>query len=517
VFLVAIFFVPLYSFDYDLIVIGAGAAGTKAAVLACDLGKRVAIIEKSKIGGGRLWYGDIPFKSLYTFANKIFCMNELASMGLLAADNEIKSNNDEVFSLVSVISNNVYSLFYKKNFLNRGIDVIYGSPKFLDPHTISINEKTLSTDNFLIATGASAYIPEDIEGIHEIDYLIRENFFNLKKLPKSMLIIGGGPLGVELASVMGQYKVDVTLLIKHAVLLPTYDYEMVERVTQNLLKKGVNLVSDMHPTKVEKTATGIRLTAQNRLGKEFHFQAESIFIAAGSKPNTENLDLERAGVLINTKNSSNVLSKYAIVTDDTMRTSAPNIYACGDVTGVHTLSRVAYYQARLAIHNMYAADKNIQKSNYRSMAKVLFAHPEEFASTGLSEQEALKQYGENILIYHYDYNLLERAHIDNTQTGLAKFICDRNGIVLGAHIFGAYAGKIIDMIHAGDDLKRFTREERLKISTSPSYRELFYEISQVCVADVNKLEEQAAQESPSWFQILFTPSLWYKKKNKWIA
>lgn len=512
-------FISLHSYDYDLIIIGGGAAGTKAAVLAHDLGKKVLIVEKSsKIGGGRLWHGDIPFKTLYAFSNKIMSVHELEVEGLVS-NSFIHIGQGQILSRVSAICEKVYELIKEKNFTHRNIAIEYGSPYFLNKHLISVNQKTISAEKFLIATGSRSYIPP-IEGIELVPYLTRENFFDLENVPhfpKSIIIIGGGPLGIELAKVLNQCRVKVTLLTKHAVLLPTYDYEIIEKITSQMIEEGINLVYNVEPIKIEKIDNTFKVEVRNKVGKTKSYEATTLYIACGSQPNSEQLDLENAGVAVNKNGKINTSVREtphnAILVNEKMQTTASNIYACGDVTGIQSLSRVAYSQANIAIKNMFAQPKNLISIDYQAVSQILFAYPEEFASVGLSEQRAMQQYKNNLLIYTYSYETLERAVMEKRENGIAKFVCNSEGVVLGIHIYGAYAGKLIDIVRLGENLRDFTEEKEKPIAASPSYRETIHELASICKTETDSSRENRKKEKTHWLHFIFTPSLWGTKAH----
>jgi len=169
---------------------------------------------------------------------------------------------------------------------------------------------------------------------------------------------------------------------------------------------------------------------------------------------------------------------------------------------------MAFYQAKTAIKNMFSTKKIDVSTNYSCMAKVISGPYDEFASTGLTEQEVIKQFGDNALIYRYQYKSAEKAHIENKTRGLAKFICDKQGRLLGAHIFGAHAGEIIDILQVGENLSKYINEDYLKITTYPNYRDILYEVSHKCANDI----KNTASEKISLLEIIFTPSLWGKTK-----
>lgn len=463
------------TFDYDLIIIGAGASGISAAKAASERGKKVALIEKNKVGGSRIWSGDIPFKTLFKVSKVLSLANNVNQFGLHKKLNS-PIGAEGIFDHVRSVQQNIYNLMNDKKLIDKGIDIIFGAPTFIDKHTVAIKDTYITGQYFIIATGARSFIPP-LEGIDHVAYLTRENFFDLNELPKSIIILGGGPLGCEVACSLRKLGVRVTLVMKHGVLLPTFDLELVELLTNIMLKEGIEIVCDMQATSVKQEENIITVTCIDRARKKRLFQAESLLIASGSTPNVEGLDLEKAGI---------VYSKRGIKTNAFLQTSVNNIYACGDVAGLLSLSRVAYYHAKVAVSNMYKRPlESFQATDYTSVAKVIFTQPL-FASVGLTESDACKLYGNKFRIYRCHYNALESAHIDQNLEGLAKFICDEKGYLLGAHILGSHAGEIIDVTHIGKKFDTSFLQNIQEVRTSPSYFDIVQYATSLCEQEIPK-------------------------------
>jgi len=466
----------ILSYDYNLIVIGGGAAGLTAAVNASHYDKRIALIEKTRIGGNRIWAGDIPTKALIRIARLTYMHNSLENLCISKQFHTPHLDNKKILEYIRGITKSVADIHSEDTLKDMGIDIIFGAPYFIDNHTIELNGKTLSADKFIIATGSSSCIPP-LMGIEEVPYLIPENFFNQNDLTASMIILGGGPLGTELAGALNRLGIKVTLIMSHGLLLPTFDFELVDHLTNILEKEGVNISCSTRMIKADKTEYGIQVTCLDRYHSTITYEAESLFIATNRHPNVSNLGLENTDV---------TYSPTGIITSDTMQTNASNIYACGDVVGTFALSRVAYYQAKIAAFNVFCPFWKSKKSvNYTDAAKGLFTYPH-FASTGLTEQEARKIYGNQLRIYRVSYQELDRAHIDNATEGIGKFICDAKGYLVGAHILGAHSGELVDLVHIGHRFDLLFEDYLAQLSTSPSYKDLIWLATEKCRKDLRR-------------------------------
>jgi len=416
-------------FDYDLIVIGGGAGGFVSSKLASGLGKRVAMIEKDKLGGECTLYGCIPSKTLIRTSQLAREIRNSKRYGL-AIEPHPHINTDCVMPHVRSVVQKVYDSHLPDAFQKLGIDVLFGPPRFVDNHQVELNGKRLSARRFIIATGSSPLIPP-IEGLKTIPYLTNETIFSLERLPASLLVLGGGPIGAELASAFNLLGVDVSLVHKYDRILNREDRELTDRLSQKLTEDGMNLLTGCHPQKFSMNEGQITLVLQDSKNQTKEIQAGALLMAIGRKANVEGLDLEKAGIEYTLK---------GIRTDPTLRTTAPNIYACGDVVGPYRFSHMAEYQAIIATQNALFPFK--KRVNYKNVAWCIFTTPE-IAHAGLTEEEARKVHGDHIKIYRYEYSHIDRGKTDAAGFGMSKFICDPKGRLLGAHILGARAGEII--------------------------------------------------------------------------
>ena len=416
-------------YNYDLIVIGGGAGGFVASKLANGLGKKAALIEKKKLGGECTLSGCIPSKALIKAGNIAFQTQQLNKYGL-SAKTGLSINTDKVMDHVRSVVEKVYRTHQPEVFRDLGIDVLFGSPHFLDKHTIELDGKRLSSKAFIISTGSAAFVPS-IDGINTVPYLTNESFFGLAKLPSSIIVLGGGPIGIELASAMGRLGVKVSVVEMGASVLLREDRELVGILSGKLTEEGLTLLTKTRALKLSNVPGQVAVTVEDENRQTRDLVAEAVLVAMGRKANTEGLGLENAGVEYTAK---------GIVTNSRLQTTAPNIYACGDVAGPYQFSHMAEYQARIAVQNAFLPFLKIV--DYRHVIWCTFTDPE-LAHAGLTEEEARKTHGDDIKIYKYEYKDIDRGKTDVVETGMGKFILDKKGRLLGAHILGDRAGEII--------------------------------------------------------------------------
>ena len=413
-------------YDFDVIVIGGGAAGLVAATGTAGLGAKTALIEKNKLGGDCTWYGCIPSKALLKSAQVFSLFKRIKEFGIVG---DVKCSPDGVMAHVRDVINQIAAHHPPEVFEKRGIKVLFGNPSFIDSHIIKLDGRRILSRRFIICTGSHPLIPP-IDGLKDIDYLTNENIFDMEVLPKSIAVLGGGPIGVEISQAFSKLGVEVSIVEMVDRILFREDKEVADVLSNVLVKEGVKVYSGKKAVKFSKEGNLIAITIEDREKKQSSIKAEKVLVATGRSPNIAGLDLEKAGVKYSNK---------GIETDNTLRTSAKNIYACGDVVGPYQFSHMAEYQAVITVGNTLFPFK--QKVNYNAVPWCTFTDPE-LAHMGLTEEEAVQRY-KNIKIYKSAYAQNDRAVTDLEEKGFAKVICDKKGYILGAHIVGADAGEII--------------------------------------------------------------------------
>ena len=465
------------AYDYDLIVIGAGIAGFVSAVTAHGIGKRVAVVEKRKVGGNCTNFTCIPSKTLIRLSHLNRDMEHFGKLGLWSGSIPAVDGH-KVMDRVRSIVRKAYEKDLPETFEQIGISVITGAASFLDHHQIKINGRTLSADKFIIASGTQPLIPP-IDGLQDVEYLTNENLYELDDLPESIVIMGGGVDGLEYASAFGRLGVKTTLVEMGSRLLPMIEPELTNTLSRILESDGIRLLTGAKVVSLRRGQEGITLRFEQAKDHFGEIQAARVLVAIGRKPDLDGLMLEKAGVAYTLK---------GITTDRKLQTSTPNIYACGDIVGPYQLASMAEYQGVIAATNAFLPFK--QKVDYQHNVYVIFTEPP-LAYIGLTEEQALKKYGPDLKVYRFNYSNMRRALIDGHTTGLAKILCNPQGRVVGAHILGESAAEVIHEIQVIKALNKPLYKLHSVTHAYPTYAQaLVGRAAQLCFLD---------KMSNSWF------------------
>jgi pyruvate/2-oxoglutarate dehydrogenase complex dihydrolipoamide dehydrogenase (E3) component len=406
--------------QYDLIVIGAGAGGLTAAFTALGFGKKVLMVEKEKPGGECTWSGCVPSKALINVAKDVHAARNI--------DPSIQFDTGLAMQQVRRVIDDVYEEETPEKLQEAGAAYVNGVAKFRDAHTVDVNGESYTASKFVIASGSSPLVAP-IPGLSELDFLTNENIFTLDKLPESIVVLGGGAIGVELAQAMNRLGTRVTLLEMMPEIMFREEPDFAQAVREKLAAEGVEFLIGTTATAVNKSATGICVNVESG-NERSTVEAQALLVALGRVANTAAMGLEDIGIEFD----------KAITVNDRLQTSVSNIYACGDVIGPYQFSHMANYQGKIAAMNAILPIK--RSANYEHIAWTTFTDPE-FARAGLTESEARAKYGNSIRVYHYDFSKLDRAKTKANDSGRIKLITNTKGKVLGAHILGARAGEMI--------------------------------------------------------------------------
>jgi pyruvate/2-oxoglutarate dehydrogenase complex dihydrolipoamide dehydrogenase (E3) component len=445
---------------YDLIVIGAGAGGLSAAYTAKGFGKKVLLIEKEKPGGECTWSGCVPSKGLINLAKEIHHVKKWVP--------NYKVDSTEILKRVRDIVQNVYSEETPEKLQADGIEYLNGVAKFISENSVEVNGEKISANKIVISTGSSPFIPP-IEGISDIEYLTNENLFYQEKLPKSILILGGGAIGVEMAQSLNRLGVEVSLVEMMDSILFREERDLVKMLRDKLEKEGINFFEKHKAVKVEKSDAGITLIVEKD-GIKSQLSAESILVAVGRKANMSGLGLDEVGIKTN---------KKGIEVNDKLETSLKNIYAVGDVAGPYQFSHMANVQGILAAKNAILPINF--KIDYTHVAWCTFSDPE-LARAGMSEEEA-RQTHNGVRVYEHSYEHLDRAKTKAGSIGKVKLILDKKGKVLGASVLGDRAGEIISEIQVIKTLGLNFAKLTNVIHPYPTYSEILNKISKRVTVD----------------------------------
>lgn len=414
-------------FDYNLVVIGAGSAGLVSSYIASTVKAKVALIEKHKMGGDCLNTGCIPSKALIRSA-KIYSYFKRAQEFGLEVD-PAKVDLSKVMQWVQKTITQIEPHDSIERYRGLGVDCFSGEAKILSPYEVSINGKHLFTKNIILATGASPLVPK-IEGLSDVPYLTSDTLWSLIELPKKLLILGGGPIGCELAQSFCRFGSQVTIVEMNSNILSKEDPDVSGHISKKFETEGIRILTNYKAIRVEQ---GV-LTCEH-LGKEQKIEFDEILLALGRKARVEGFGLEQLGVELS--------KSETVVADDYMRTTNyPNIFVCGDVTGPYQFTHVASHQAWYASVNALFAPFKKFKVDYRVIPWCTFTDPE-VARVGLSEQEA-KAKNISFELSHYDIGDLDRALTEGAAEGFIKVLTEPGrDRILGVTIVGHHAGDII--------------------------------------------------------------------------
>ncbi|MDA0328877.1 MAG: FAD-dependent oxidoreductase [Gemmatimonadetes bacterium] len=408
--------------EYDLVAIGGGTAGLVSAAGAAYLGLRSAIIERDALGGDCLWTGCVPSKALIASARLAHGMRNADELGLAAADPQhaFASVVERMRAARGVVEHHDDP----ERFRAMGVDVQFGAARFLSATAIDVDGVgTIRSRRFVIATGATPTAPP-IVGLAEAGYLNHHTVFEAQELPKRIVVLGAGPIGLEMAQVFARLGATTTVLEMQDRILSGEDEEAAVRLLTILRGEGIDIRLEQRVERVEVVGHQKHLM----LHGGGRVVTDEIFVATGRRPETGGLDLERAGV--RTRGS-------AVEVDLRLRTSNPRIWAAGDVTGGLQFTHVAEYMAKTVLRN--ALVPGSVRVNYSHVPRVTYTDPE-LARVGLTEEEAALRGGRT---YSYELADLDRAIVDGVAQGFVKISADRKGRVLGASLLGVHAGELI--------------------------------------------------------------------------
>ena len=448
------------SVRYDLIVIGAGAAGLTAAFTALGFGKKVLLVEQAKPGGECTWSGCIPSKALINVAKDVHAARKITP--------SLQYDTSKAMAQVRRVIDAVYEEETPEVLIAAGAEYVAGAASFVDSKSITVNGQVYQGKKFIIATGSSPLIPP-ITGLDDVDYLTNESIFELAHLPDSMIVLGGGAIGVELAQAMNRLGVQVDLVEMMPDIMFREEAEFAQTLRENIATEGVRFHVDTKALKVQETPNGVQVLLESK-GIQSTLQGEALLLALGRKPNRASLGLENIGVACN--NGITVNSK--------LQTSVSNIYACGDVAGPYQFSHMANYQAKLATMNAILPFS--RKASYENAAWTTFTEPE-FAHAGLTEAQARVQYGNKVRVYDYSFSKLDRAKTKAGDSGQIKLITDTKSRVLGAHILGERAGELICQVQTMKHFKIPFGKLQAVIHPYPTYADGLRQLAQQVYID----------------------------------
>ena len=411
--------------NYDIAIIGAGAGGLSVAAAASMLGVKVALVEIGKMGGDCLNYGCVPSKSLLA-AGKAANIHKIANRYGVAMAAPMVAMPLVMQQVQSVIDAIVPHDSIER-FTKLGVDVYPAAGKFVDTKTIAVGKDLIHAKHFVIATGSSPAVPP-IDGLKDTPFYTNETIFSLQETPQHLLVIGGGPIGCELAQAFLMLGVKVTILEAFNIL-PRDEQDLVTILREHLIAQGMDIHEHVKIVKVSSAHNQIEIII-DKDGKQQTLTGSHLLVAAGRRVNVESLDLEKARIEYTSK---------GIKVNQSLRTTNKRVYAIGDVAGSYQFTHIANYHAGIVIRNILF--KLPARVNYAAIPWVTYTDLE-LAHTGMLAEDALKK-DPTVIIMSMDLATVDRAQAEHETQGKIKMVVSKNGRVLGVSILAPHAGELL--------------------------------------------------------------------------
>ncbi len=418
------------SYDYDIGIIGGGSAGLTVAAGAAQFGAKTLLLERSpRLGGDCLHFGCVPSKTLLRTAGVRALARRAEEFGLAPLDPppaDLGAVMDRVARVIAAIQPHDSP----ERFCRLGAEVRFGAARFADDHVVEVDGSRVSARAWVIATGSRPALPP-VEGLADVPFWTNESLWGQRSLPGRLLVLGGGPIGVEIAQAFARLGSRVTVVEYAGQILGPEDEDVAAIVRERLEAEGVDVVTGAKAVRATRRGAGVALAVEPAAGGAAReIEADALLVATGRRPNVEDLGLENAGV---------TRTPLGVPTDARMRTSRGHIYAAGDVNGVLPFTHVAGYEGGIALSN--AVLRLPRRADYTKVPWCTYTDPE-VASIGLNEKRARKA--------GVDYRVLEERFADNDRAqaegetvGKIKVLVSPRGALLGCQIVGAHAGELI--------------------------------------------------------------------------
>lgn len=457
-----------FPIETDTLVIGAGPGGYVAAIRAAQLGQKVTIVEKGNLGGVCLNVGCIPSKALISAGHRYVEAKESGDIGIQAENVTLDFSKVQAWkeSVVKKLTGGVEGLLKGNK-----VEIVKGEAYFVDQNTIRVinddSAQTYKFNNAIIATGSR---PIEIPNFQYSNRVIDSTgALNLQEVPKKMVIIGGGVIGIELGTAFANFGTEIVIIEGTNDILPGFEKQMSSLVKRALKKKGnVEIHTNALAKNAEETENGVKVTFEAK-GKEQTVEADYVLVTVGRRPNTDELGLEQVGIEMN--------EKGYIKIDKQCRTNVPNIYAIGDIVPGPALAHKASYEGKIAAEAISGRPSEI---DYNGIPAVVFSEPE-LASVGYTEQLA-KEEGIEVVAAKFPYAANGRALSLNATDGFVKIISRKeDGLVIGAQIAGANASDIIAELGLAIEAGMTVEDIALTIHAHPTLGEMVMEASEVAL------------------------------------
>ncbi len=444
----------------DIAVIGGGPAGYCAAIRTAQLGARVTLIEKDTLGGTCLNRGCIPTKVMLQSAEVLSLVRNAGTFGVSAekVSFHFAMVTERKETVVRRLVSGLTSLMEK----NR-IKIIKGTAILIDHKTVAIvdTDEKLRSDSIIIATGSKP-LGITIEGADELDILDSDKFLAMKQVPKSVVVIGGGVIGLEFAQILHKMGAKVTIVEMMTQILPTEDTEITSFLEDVLKRDGIEIFTGSTVEQLANTGRGDKLVSFNTSKGNQQKTAQQIVVAIGRSPYTNNLGIEKLGIS---------LDKGRIVVNERMETNIPGVYAVGDVTGQMMLAHVAMKEGACAAENALGSECRM---DYVAVPRCIYTTPQ-VAAVGLTEEEARRKH-ENVRVGKFPFSGNGRAMTLGQTEGLVKIIGEaKYGQILGVHIIGPQATELIAEAVLAMKLEATYRDLANTVFAHPSLSEIMSE------------------------------------------
>jgi pyruvate/2-oxoglutarate dehydrogenase complex dihydrolipoamide dehydrogenase (E3) component len=417
------------SYDFDIGVIGGGAAGLTVTAGAAQAGAKTLLIEKEKkLGGDCLHYGCVPSKTLIRTAHVYHLMKNSKKFGLPGVDLppvDFREVADRIQSVIDTIQQHDS----EERFCKLGAKVEFGEPAFEDEHSIRLNGRTISAKNWVLSTGSSPATPP-IEGLNETDYITNKEIFSLDHLPRSLIVLGAGPIAIEMAQAFCRLGSKVTVIQRSNQILSKEDKDMADTVMEVLQSEGVTFYLNSSVLGVRDLGDEKEVSIKGGTNQKTQLRGEKILVAMGREANLEGIGLEGLGIEV---------SRKGIKVDKRLRTAQKHIYAAGDVTGQYQFTHAAGYEGGVVFTN--AIFHLPRKVNYTFLPWCTYTDPE-LASIGMNEKAA-EAAGEEYSVWNEEFKDNDRSLAEGERVGKIKMILDDKEKPLGVQILGPQAGELL--------------------------------------------------------------------------
>lgn len=440
-------------YDFDLIVIGSGAGGSVGAHYAADKGKRVGLFEKGAIGGECPNFACVPTKALLHVAHINETVKHAEKFGIDISSSKI--DYAKVHRYKNLVVSRTGAAHGEESFKRERVTLIREKAEFISPHEVKANGKVYSADKFLVATGTVPMIPP-IDGLKETGYLTFKEAIDLKELPDSLFILGGGVVACELSQIFRSMGSKVTIAIRGDKLLNREEEEVQDLVGALFENDGIKILSNTSVIKVEKNGKKKKITY--RIKSQTHTtEVDDIIVATGKTP-VLSFAPEEAGIEI---------EHHKIVTNEFLQTTMPNIYVAGDLAGPYLFTHTGYYQSYIAAHNAFS-NKKIEP-DYRVIPRCVFTSPE-IASVGITQKQA-EEDGIKVKVGIAPIAILGRANTSSEMDGFVKLVVDKKDRILGAAIVAPNAGEMIHTVAIAMKMKAKSVDLANMIVAYPTFSE----------------------------------------------